>query len=555
MPRASTRRRASARTEPDPAVHFRFKADRFGFRSTGRRNDAAFARTLIDAVDDWDDTIETLFGDVEAALRHAGEARILPMYPAWSSVRQFRDSIDDQLKARGSKPIDASARFAVEELRLYLGDLSEWATCFQIGVWAATVAGLGSAGPEQRARRLQGLRTLPAVYDIDKAASAEKVLERLKQLRLVSKARMPSALAKAALNPELLTASPGSFEEFAETASGPEPSPIHNWLESLKKDAKSLSDELSSIRSRSLLQDIDKAYWRQWHWLSGTVTRDPDMPEVTILDLVHTARHGNIPVVPTRGGRLSIGQWSRILSLALRPGQIVPENVIEAALHTLRVPILNYTPRGEDNESDPIAAIRPRSAQSFAWSWAPQEGVRALALMPDDVATADSIDDADDEAATDSGAGRAAGEAEDPIEAELAWMRSVDVLEFLELGSDMTITAALRRAPLRMASERILFGYAPVYYGSYYHIDAPEHARDLFDKTRKAYEHLFPVPPPERPSYVYVFMPWLGVWDVLRFLSRWIPRHVRIAKRLVRSSTSRLMQIRVKLPGIGPRRP
>ena len=178
-----------------------------------------------------------------------------------------------------------------------------------------------------------------------------------------------------------------------------------------------------------------------------------------------------------------------------------------------------------------------------AWSWAPKEGVCALALMPDDVANADRGDTSP-----------LPGAPEDPVVAELAKARSVDVLEFVELGGDMTLEAARSLAPLRTASERIFFGSTPLYYGPGYYIDRPDHARDLYESTRQAYGHLlFPVPPPpERPFYQYVLMPWLPFWDVLRFLSRWIPRQVRNAVRLMKAGRTQLLpQILGRLSQIG----
>ena len=553
MPRASTR------PEPEPAVSFHFKADRFGFRSTALRNDPAFATNILAALDAWAAAIDALFGDVETALHHCGEARILPTYPSWSTIEQFRTSVRRQLdnKRRAAKTMDASARFAVEELRLYLADLFKWSGAFQIGVWAATIAGLGSSEPDERRRRLQGLRAIPVVHQVDKSAPAEKVLERLKTLRSAPDELIPSALRTVALHPQRLVMNPKYFGAFADTTSEHEPSRIHDWLKRLRNDAKNLDDALAPIRSASLLEQIEKTYWRQWHWLAGSATRDPDIPEITLLDLIHTTRHERIPVVPTHGGRLSIAQWSRILNLARRPGQIVPQDVVDAALNGLQVPIFGHRPPDADIWDDPVVAvIRPRSSQSFAWSWMPQEGVCALALMPSDVVAADRTA----EAAPGAGVAKKPKPAEDPIEAELAAMRSsglaVDILEFIELDGRTTAAEARARAPLRAASEQIFFGSGPAPFRTDFYIEAPEQPRDLVNFARKAYGRLFPEQAPrERPSYVYLLMPGILVWYWLRFFARWIRRAARLANYRTRLRMKRVsQQLRSALLAIQPRR-
>jgi hypothetical protein len=278
--------------------------------------------------------------------------------------------------------LDIRTRYAAEELRLYLEDLYDWAETFQAGAWAAIVAGGGSLATDAQTRSLQGLKTLAEVFGFDTRSERHEVLAELKKLRSAGGSLVPPKLADAVA--KRMDKAPQTFGSFAE-----EPSRIGAWLKSLKSDAEALIKSLSTLRSDpGVWQDVEQAYWRQWRWSSAPVaTRVDEYPEVTILDLIYTARHGGIPVVPARGGRLSIGQWSRMFNLAWS-SQSIPSDVASIAASNLGIPELaNRMPLGK--LAAPIVAIRPRSSQSPAWAWGPQPGVRAVMLMPPDVADAD----------------------------------------------------------------------------------------------------------------------------------------------------------------------
>src|SRR5262245_44672725 len=83
----------------EPAIAFRFKSDRFGFRSNVLNDRGGFAHEVVAAIDHWEKAVEALFGDVAGALQQAGEARILPQYPAWKQVSEWRDSVRGELSA------------------------------------------------------------------------------------------------------------------------------------------------------------------------------------------------------------------------------------------------------------------------------------------------------------------------------------------------------------------------------------------------------------------------------------------------------------------------
>src|SRR5262249_28425543 len=79
-------------TKTKHAISFRFRSDRFG-ASTEPRDYVEFARHTNDAIKAWASTIDALFGEVGVALRCASAARILPTYPAWSSIDTFQKAV------------------------------------------------------------------------------------------------------------------------------------------------------------------------------------------------------------------------------------------------------------------------------------------------------------------------------------------------------------------------------------------------------------------------------------------------------------------------------
>jgi hypothetical protein len=327
--------RKKLKPDPKPSISFRFMADQYGFSSAALRADTEFAREVIGAVDAWARAVETLFGNVEIALACAAEARLLPTYPEWPTIDNLRETVRHQLATAWSESeaIDTAARRAVEELRLYLEDLSDWAETFEAGVWAATVAGSGSSTASDRIRRLEGIEAIRAVYDFDAAAPADFVRAELARLRSVPSALISSEAAAAAFPPNRFAMTSASSRGMHE------PSLITQWLTRVVTDGEAMTADVETLRSQPAWQQIESAYWHQWNWPpSGTPKRNTDFPEITVLDLIYATRHGNIPVVPPRGRRLSVSQWSRIARLGLLPGHKVPSEIFSSAMGNLGLP-------------------------------------------------------------------------------------------------------------------------------------------------------------------------------------------------------------------------
>jgi hypothetical protein len=111
---------------------------------------------------------------------------------------------------------------------------------------------------------------------------------------------------------------------------------------------------------------------------------------------------------------------------------------------------------------------------------------------------------------------------DDPFEANLLSERyevfPVDVIEFIELGGDVTVESTRRGKPLRAASDQVFFGLSDKPLGADKYIQAPDGLRDLVDRAQAQFSELFPVPPPkQRPQHVRVLIPWIAAWDQLRW--------------------------------------
>src|SRR5262245_5055161 len=128
---------SSAPVKMVEVINFKFMADRFGFAANVQSgfgsSEVEYARGVLRALNRWAETIASLLGDVDQALRAAGDARILPYYPTWSSTLESRQlvqtSLGSEAEARAVRQpgssaheiiVDQRTRDAVDELRIYL---------------------------------------------------------------------------------------------------------------------------------------------------------------------------------------------------------------------------------------------------------------------------------------------------------------------------------------------------------------------------------------------------------------------------------------------------
>jgi hypothetical protein len=498
----------------------------------------------------------------------AGVGKTRSANAAIAAQKELEDAERDLREAEQARDqAELQLGTTIEDLRLYLERLYEWSSAFHMGVCAAVVASLGAVNqgelepfwrvedklkqararksnqidPEleqareraleqverefRRARPL-GLKTVAAVLEIGKStdSSAPNAVTGLSSLRPTAKLQdqmetqtepdapksgdTPSILDEldeAILAGERFTARSQSFGSFAE-----EPKRIEEWLGLLTNDVKALTHDLSKLAVQSKWQELADNYWPQWQWPpTGAIVRSS---AVSALDLIYTTRHGSIPVVPTGGGYLSICQWSRIVNLSMLEDHGVPSHVLDAAAGNLNIPELVGKSSGEARLDEPVAAIRPLSSNTPAWTWTPQTQVKAIGLMPGDVAEADRK-------AIEARAGVAI-DIHDPIVDRIRSMRlpsPVGVLEFVEMRDSPPEDTGTESRWLARAAQRIYFGYRASVSGTELYIASPGDVHDLVDKARSAYEDFFPVTKPPRSSiFERLLFGWLTLWDTLR---------------------------------------
>jgi hypothetical protein len=448
-------------------IEFAFTVDRFGFRP-GAHRDVAFAHSVIDALNHWEAIITGLFGDFAQAITLAIQAGMLPEHPTRQRIANLRAELSQALEAAASNGngngiiIETQTRATLEELRLFLDDLYTWSETFHAGARAAALAGAGSLEPNAATRRLRGLQTLMAVFEFVLPISRHDAREAFENLSSAGKKLVPQELLNV-WSSEAPTVS-SSFGSFAE-----EPTRMRPWLDELKAEIDGLSDRLGMLRIKpDSWQAVENGFWQLWRLEQpGVITRDSDCRDITVLDLIHATRHGTIPVVPPRGGHLSIGQWSRIFGMARARDRLLPSDVAGYAAKSLGIEELAADRPIVHDRNAKIVVIRPLSSRSQAWKWVPQEDVRAIALMPNDIAEADQAITPEvappGATARDNSVNLAISDAVGSLTSRIFFVIPVPVTisEFIELGDDITLASVSEIQKLTPNAMRAFFAFDP----------------------------------------------------------------------------------------------
>jgi hypothetical protein len=445
-------------------IEFTFTVDRFGFRP-GEQRSAAFANDVVKALDQWEQTIRSLFGDFDRATDLAIQAGMLPEHPRWKAIAERRAKLRDELATAavpkgGDHITDHQMRATLEDARLYLQDLFTWSQVFHAGAIAAAIASAGSLEGTEERRRLHGLQTLASVFPL--AIDRHDAREKFEKLKSAGESLVPPALVNV-WNSSTPSSS-SSFGSFGEV-----PTRLQSWLDALKQEIDEVTNQLrTSIASADAWPTIENAFWQLWQRkLPGIMERHQNFRDVTVLDLIHAARHGSIPVVPPRGGRLSISQWSRIFGLARTADDLVPSDIARHAAASLGVEELATERPKLRDLTENIVVIRPQSSRSPAWDWTPDPRVRAIVLMPADIVVADQ----GKMAGVESGAEPATA-VESPVNARIenAILSlkgklfffipiRVSTIEFIELGNEVRFVTASKTERLPTNLRRTFFGF------------------------------------------------------------------------------------------------
>src|SRR5262249_24061173 len=254
-----------------------------------------------------------------------------------------------------------------------------------------------------------------------------------------------------------------SFGSFAEA-----PSRIGAWLDQMVKETDELSSALRqiSVQPRTFWQELEAAFWRLWERrLPGEMIRSSAFRNLTLVELIHAARHGQVPVVPPRGGRLSVAQWSRIFGIARTLVHSVASDVPDHAARSLGIEELSDANANLRDPNAKIVVFRPQSARSDAWNWPPEPGIRAVALMPDDVALADrnvlaGMPETDDPPLPDNAVDAKIRDAVKDLRSRiLIFPIKPGIMEFIELGGDVSYAMASRMEKLTSVTSRTYFGF------------------------------------------------------------------------------------------------
>jgi len=520
----------------DETLKFKFTMDRFGFSAELDTFSPTYAKDAEAALISLRETIERLFGDVERAFGLLADAGLLPRYPDWGSVDRMRRFISDfnrgtMVLPGGTLWNDNEGRRTLFNVRDYLKKIEEWAPVFKLGIWASLIASVGSVETSPLARRRCGLRTLRQVYQFDLADLTQEILPRLTELTLAVDPRTGLKEVKSESVPavaERWTAEnpawPDLFAKSAELMSGSvpafseKPALLVSWLAQLDSVFKDLLELPSAaIGTSGAWFQVELDYWDQWTWSNDAPPkRGPKRQRVTVLDLLFTACHGGIPFVPSTGSNLSVAQWSRILSEALRRDAIPPQNVKDSAASNLNVAELRSLKRtgGRLELKEPIIAICPTSVQSRASAWQPQPGLRAVALGSPDVLLADAR-------AEKEIMGREEMDLSDPLAGVLrdqTWWASL--VQFVELDDEGDLPDGVK-APTKIARPSIslfYFGFGRA--GEYPFLAGLRGVSDLLKSARERYSDRLPSDLQERSFWARVNFVWRRVWYWLLRLMR-----------------------------------
>ena len=369
---------------PPNRIEFRFLIDRVGSGLAEEEDPFEVARKAIGGVKAWKEMLVALFGSAANGQQIAANARILDSTPTWEAVARARRllaepsaSITPEVSEALSQNIsDHEMRFAAVQIRAFLEMVQAWREAFAMGLECGSKAALAVPLGDAESRRMNGLEALNAFCQLDLFDDdPERVSDFLSR--------------QLAWPPEVHDALPDAANAMARSSSFAEaPEGLEPYCNSLRMLAP--ISEVPPIEWPTLW----RTFWSQWDiQASGVRLRSENQAVANGISVLHTARHGGIPVIPRVRRTLSIGEWWRLAALAELGDEKVPSDVAKAAAEALE---------GSPEFSDAFTAFRARSrtpvtilfvevtsTRSPAWSWSPDRRVLAVMPPPADVLKAD----------------------------------------------------------------------------------------------------------------------------------------------------------------------
>jgi hypothetical protein len=368
-------------------------------------------------------------------------------------------------------------------------------------------------------RLLQGLRSVISVYEFDATLTPTAVLDRFRGVLSGSgdggDSSLQSQLGSALKQGENLL-------DYSGSNLSSEPTPFYQWVQEFREAAQDYPHQSSTVPNTSW-DALEDAYWEQWKWppmgavsrISPSGTTAASASEVSALDLIYTTRYGSVPLLHWRGGNLSICQWSRILTIASLRGTWALRAPSAAGVANLGFSEPSPAPGSHvDTITDgAIVMISPISEDSAIWTWRPEPGIRAFALVPRKLA------DDDEKAARSSPdkvpPAQSVGGGWDEIASCLAQVdqHSTALLHLVETtGGERPEESPVKERLPWTPWKQISFGSSKGVPSQRFIAERPRGLSELVDLTRKHYPDVFPTPLDEDDTAFARALYRLGRW-------------------------------------------
>jgi hypothetical protein len=536
---------------PAEEIEFRFLINRFGVGQTDEADPLREAEKAEAALASWDRLLTALFGDPIKGQSMAVAAGILDKTPSREAIKRARALLSDRAETDASEPVrrpdaeERQRRFAARQLRAALEMLDGWRGVFREGVRMVNVAALVPLVPPEdpQTRRQSALELLRTFCRLDLKEQPKEVIaflqEVLKSLRLepIKEDNTPA---------NSFVENPKALESYCNDLTPPPDAADEQQAAAVDQPAPTPGSPLL-IRDKRVATEVEwptlwRNFWLLWEFQPTVVTLHrqsngsaatrsessdtptaarsaqsgaseaggsipPDAPAVadaaaTGLAVLHAARHGGIPVIPGLRANLSIGQWWRLVTLAVfsDESKSIPAEAVSAALQALGFRddsknllenSLSDFPARPAADNAPVLFVSIRATASPAWLWPPDSRVAAVIMPPpSDVVKADRAAIPDSQRVQNEFNNvwdRAKQRAQsrtllEPLRRlwrrlrRLPPVRSLDLIKCQEIGPEFD--------PSEHAAGVYLFGFEPARPGVSDYIASPTGIGDLLERIR-----------------------------------------------------------------------
>jgi hypothetical protein len=379
---------------------FSFTADKYGFRAgTGFK-----WRDGTDALRKWRAVVGRLFGDDRLAWTRFVEAGLAPSVPDLSSIdallyrvrfeRDDRERLSsDDRRAQSEADIAATCAWMLRRLQEFAYPLT-W------GFLWALVASTAVIGGSFNERRFRGLRTVSRLFGQITSSTPDHGVQFFKSLSPPASPSLEEPYEQARKKIEDFFTSDSREEKVFSLGTGPIPdfNGSHRELD-FETEPKGLVEWVNMLedlgpmfeRVEISLEEIASAYWSQWTVVDGVLERNRATSKLpTILDVLHAAAHGGVPMLSLTRETQSVAEFSRVRLLAKHGREAIPNSISNYAFKIL----VNGKNMLETESADSVAhsergywaavLLSLFSADSEAWYWVPEANMSSSIVIPID---------------------------------------------------------------------------------------------------------------------------------------------------------------------------